>query len=602
MANVKAGPKILGIVLLVAGGIFGLRTAMNHGLIPAPGILKSVLLVKTADIPKVQDGEVTVGVTPAKYPTTTAAHVANTLVRGEIWEWNAQMGLILATGGPCTTKGSLMEKYGVNLCLFRQDDTSQMGADLVSCAREHAGGSDQCSAGADFVVIMGDGSGQFIAALDPQLVKLGPSYKLKAIAATGYSRGEDAFMADPTILRDKNAAKGILVVCVLRDGDWNIVIKWAADNGIKVNPDEKTYDPDAINFMNSKDYNQAAQDFAASKSEDRKVVKDGHPTGETKNVTVNAVATWTPGDVVASSQRGGVVKIASSKTYSSQMPATIIGTNAFFQKNRDEIEGMLAATFEGGDQVKAYKDAMHKAAEISATIYADQNADYWALYYVGTTKRDKTGINVSLGGSYVDNLADNQILFGLNPGTNDNFKSTYKVFANYVMVQYADLFKGIPIPDVKDVEDITYIAGAQQKMNGNGGSGGAAETVNYSAAQNGPVVSDRDYNIGFDTGKATLTPDGVKTVSDLKDSTAITNLAIAIDGYTDNTGNESANQALSLARANAVKSALQRAAPKNYPSSRFTVQGHGSESPVGDNSTVAGKAANRRVKISLSGS
>lgn len=597
MAKLKTGPKLVLIVLGVVGTLFVLRTAAQHGLIPTPGVLKSVTLASHS-LPQVEDAQVQ-GVPPVAYPSTTPAHVTAPLIKGEIWEWNAQNGMILANGGACTTKGSLMEKQGVNLCLARQDDTSQMGSDLIACAKEHAGGSETCSSGADFVIIMGDGSGQFIAGLNPQLAKLGPNYKLKVIGAVGYSRGEDAFLADPAILHDKNAAKGILVVCVLRDGDWDIVIKWAADNGIKVNPDEKTYDPNAINFVNSKDYNQAAADFNANKCEDRRVVNDGKPTGDTKHICVNAVATWTPGDQVVVQGRGGVTKIASSAIYRSQMPATIIIPNATAQKNRDEIEGLLAATFQGGDQIKAYDEALRKSGDIAQSIYQDNSTTgkYWYDMYKGQTV-NSGGITVHLGGSSANNLADNQILFGLNSGTNDNFKSTYKIFAGYVMDQYAALFKDTPIPDVREVEDVTYIAGAAQKMDG---SGAAAESTDYTAAANGPVVSNTSYSIGFDTGKATFTPEGLKTMGYLKDSTAITNLFIQIDGYTDNTGNEFANIALSEARAEAVKSYLQHVAPKNYPESRFKVEGHGSQNPVGDNSTAKGKAENRRVAIQLSG-
>jgi len=97
------------------------------------------------------------------------------------------------------------------------------------------------------VVIMGDGSGQFLAAINPQLAKLGAEYQAKVIGATGYSRGEDSFMAPSEVKSNPQAAKGLLVEGVLRDGDWNIAQKWEGDNGIKNNPDEKTWDPDAVN-------------------------------------------------------------------------------------------------------------------------------------------------------------------------------------------------------------------------------------------------------------------------------------------------------------------------------------------------------------------
>ena len=90
-------------------------------------------------------------------------------------------------------------------------------------------------------------------------------------------------------------------------------------------------------------------------------------------------------------------------------------------------------------------------------------------------------------------------------------------------------------------------------------------------------------------------------MQELKDSLAITGLFIQVDGYTDNTGSEQTNQALSDARADAVKIWLQKHAPRNFPDNRFKIAGHGSQTPVATNETAAGKAANRRVEITLSG-
>ena len=597
MARLKTGPKVILIVLLVVAFVFGLRKAAELGWIPTPGVMKA-LVPEKAVLPDEKEAMVQ-NVEPAPLPAATAASVRATLIRGEIWEWNAQIGMIYANGGANTTKGSLMEKHGVNLALIRQDDTGKMQEDLIACAREISNGASQCSNGANFVLIMGDGSGQFLAAINPQLKKLGPEYQAKVIGSTGYSRGEDSFMAPPEVKRDPQAAKGLLVEGVLRDGDWNIAQKWEGDNGIKNNPDEKTYDPDAVNWINASDYNVAAADYVAGKCDDRKVVKDGHLTGETKHVCVNAVVTWTPGDVTVAKGKGGLVKIVSSKQYRSQMPDVIVGPKNFFEHNREEVEGMLAATFEGGDQVKAFDQALHKASAISAKVYNDQDEAYWYKYYKGVTETDAQGLKVDLGGSTVNNLADNLILFGLEPGTNDNFRSTYTVFANIATQQYPALFKDTPIPDVKDIEDKSFITGAQARM----GTGGAeAEAPQYAANETGPVVSKRSYSINFDTGKATFTSEGVRTMQELKDSLAITGLFIQVDGFTDNTGSEPANQALSDARAGAVKDWLQKHAPRNFPDNRFRIAGHGSQNPVATNDTAAGKAANRRVEITLMGS
>src|SRR5207248_5216664 len=83
-------------------------------------------------------------------------------VRMLVWAWNAQMGLMFATGGPQATTGSLMCKEGVNLKLIRQDDSGKMQEALVAFATELKGGTPNPTKGAHFVAIMGDGSAAFL--------------------------------------------------------------------------------------------------------------------------------------------------------------------------------------------------------------------------------------------------------------------------------------------------------------------------------------------------------------------------------------------------------------------------------------------------------
>lgn len=71
---------------------------------------------------------------------------------------------------------------------------------------------------------------------------------------------------------------------------------------------------------------------------------------------------------------------------------------------------------------------------------------------------------------------------------------------------------------------------------------------------------------------------------------------IAVNGYTDNQGDDSTSLPLSQARAQAVRDALVAAGVTN----QITATGFGSANPVGDNSTDAGRAANRRVEIVIS--
>jgi outer membrane protein OmpA-like peptidoglycan-associated protein len=70
-----------------------------------------------------------------------------------------------------------------------------------------------------------------------------------------------------------------------------------------------------------------------------------------------------------------------------------------------------------------------------------------------------------------------------------------------------------------------------------------------------------------------------------------------IEGFTDNVGSNSSNQALSGRRAEAVRMALLGA---GVASERVAAQGYGESFPVADNDSSGGRQANRRVEIIVS--
>lgn len=71
---------------------------------------------------------------------------------------------------------------------------------------------------------------------------------------------------------------------------------------------------------------------------------------------------------------------------------------------------------------------------------------------------------------------------------------------------------------------------------------------------------------------------------------------IEVAGHTDSVGSESYNQDLSVRRADAVGNYLMS---RNLMRDRFIITGAGKNHPIASNDTEAGRAANRRVELTL---
>jgi OOP family OmpA-OmpF porin len=591
----KGGWIVIGLIGVALVGYSLKKYGILDKIAPSAKVQESTV-PKRVDLP-VLNPSLTSNVAAVAAPGNAPGCTDKPEVRMLVWAWNAQMGLMFATGGPQATTGSLMCKEGVNLRLIRQDDSGKMQEALVAFANELKSGVANPTKGAHFVAIMGDGSAAFLKGVNDTLRRLGPTYIAKVVGSGGFSRGEDKLLGPPEWKANPAASRGSLVAGVLRDGDWNIAQKWLGDNSLCSNPDEKTYDAACMNWVNASDYLDAPEKYIANYCEDRPVVSAGKKTGETKHVCVNGVVTWTPGDVNVAQKRGGLVSIVSTKEYTSQMPHVIIGIDKWMRDNRPTVEGMLKAIFDGGDQVKSVQGALHHAAQVSSAVYNEKNADasYWEKYFIGATERDKQGIMVDLGGSTVNNLADNLQVFGLVPGSANLFAATYTVFGDVVVSQYPDLVA--KYPPVKEILDTSYIQAVTQRAAPTTTAHQQTFTASEPVAN---VISRRAWHINFDTGKATFSASSKGDLDQLlRDLLVAGGTVVEVHGHTDNVGNSDSNQKLSEERAFAVKNWLEQQSSSNFPAGRVRVFAHGSTNPLAPNSTPEGKAQNRRVEIVL---
>jgi photosynthetic reaction center cytochrome c subunit len=104
-------------------------------------------------------------------------------------------------------------------------------------------------------------------------------------------------------------------------------------------------------------------------------------------------------------------------------------------------------------------------------------------------------------------------------------------------------------------------------------------------------------NLNFEFGTTRLTPESEPTVATLiLILKAYPNAKAGLEGHTDNVGDPAANQALSLARANAIRDLLIAG---GIDAARLAAEGHGQTKPVAPNDTEEGRAKNRRLELAI---
>ncbi|WP_282456687.1 OmpA family protein [Chitinophaga sedimenti] len=274
------------------------------------------------------------------------------------------------------------------------------------------------------------------------------------------------------------------------------------------------------------------------------------------------------------------------------MPNITITIKKFAYDHRTDMENLIMALSQAGDQVRSFSEAKSFAANVSAKVYNEQNGEYWLKYYNGTEEKDAQGINVSLGGSMAYNLADAANMFGLGKDGIDRYKIVYNTFGDILVKMYPELVPSYPVySKVVDKSFLTSVVSNHPEL-----LEGAAIKQEY-VTEITREVSSKSYEIQFETGSAQIRSVSYPVLEEiLKSAVVAEGLKLGVYGHTDNVGKDDANIKLSEERAAAVKNYLQS---EGLSSERVEARGYGATKPVADNSTIEGRAKNRRVQIVL---
>lgn len=171
------------------------------------------------------------------------------------------------------------------------------------------------------------------------------------------------------------------------------------------------------------------------------------------------------------------------------------------------------------------------------------------------------------------------------------------VYRKPQMKIYVDQYRVLTVPDAKFVPQSLVFEGIgdQEKpitfRNVRVASGGGMNMVGKKFTD-AKIVT---HGINFDVDKATLRPESMGTLNQIKAVMASDpTLKFEIDGHTDNTGGAAHNLSLSQERADAVEAEL---VSMGISADRLTTKGYGDTKPMASNDTQDGKANNRRVEF-----
>lgn len=534
--NIKPGGLIL-ILVLIGGLLYfaGSKLGVNDKIysLVRGNDSKSVVVEKRekveVDVSKIPHSDV-------KAPERTTDDPDVTI---GVWTWQTEDALADAVGGSGSSgdhPDSPLAQAGItHTKLLVQNDTSEQ-AKLMSTGNMQ------------IMTTTGDQSAVDINGLNNLL---GGKYG-KAVFSLGYSWGEDCGMMPESIMADPQRARGIVLSAAVPYCDWNVVADWAVDQDPKIgiNPDESTYDPDAINFVNAVDHIEAAQKYVNN----AKVALKNTKTGQMEEHEINGTATWTPGDVTAVHGRPTVnyrgkteklQKIISTRQYDYMMPNILVVDIRWATQHRAYLNTLFRVLARSNEKIQNDTNYLRtRVTPLAALLFNANNANYWYTYFQGNLEN-----GVPLGGSRVNNISEIRHLFGMDQGVTIDrsiFGITYTDHGNRLHKIMPDKLPSFA--QVADVTDTSFIRDITSEK-----STATNYKADYAGSTSDRVVVATNFQINFDNNSAVIRPSEVAKLRELMSLLIRAgNTKVLVEGHTDSSGDANHNLQLSQQRAQSV--------------------------------------------------
>lgn len=303
-----------------------------------------------------------------------------------------------------------------------------------------------------------------------------------------------------------------------------------------------------------------------------------------KSNDVDAAVVWSPDDEDCVNSVPGSRVLQNTKDASHIIADIFFAKKSFIDNNEEKIKQLYEGWMRGAAALNADPSKRREAAKILADgLNMDEEFCYNAINNVRLTTH-----------------GDNQNFFGLN---RDYKGVTGEDLYNKMKKTYNDL--GVDTrsaPAWRLVARRDIVNGVELSGNEHLAEGSKKFDKVTEADKSKDAIASKPISITFPTGSFAL-GENAKTIIDLQFTDLakmFSNARVRIEGNTDITGNYDSNKALSLKRAQAVASYLEKA--YSMDSNRFIIVGNGPDKPVPgceSNATEDCKARNRRTDFQL---
>ena len=304
-----------------------------------------------------------------------------------------------------------------------------------------------------------------------------------------------------------------------------------------------------------------------------------------KKGQVDLSVVWSPDDMDCIASVSGSKILVNTNTASKTIADVFFAKESFIKAHPQALHDLLEGWFIGAGEINASDENKQKAAQIlSEGLNQPKDFCYGAI-----------------NNTRLCTFGDNANFFNINGDatgvTGDDLYSRMTIMygdAGYLVQSKTPPYRSIVDISILKMFNSDFASRTDQLKEGE-----VKFTKVTAKEKNQDALSTKQITITFPTGSYAL-DENSKYIID-KEFVSIANsfehARIRIEGNTDNVGDPSANNALSMKRAKSVEAYL--ISEYHWDPNRIVTVGNGDSKPVEDNSTENGREKNRRTDFQL---